>query len=204
MRERKRAAVRKALKSIREGVFHVVFDDALKQSRFVGQVTNLPYNSWEEIRDFRHCGNDDCGGNHLHIQNSDSNNSYVGMKGAGVFDWSGLQDLNIHDWDRQFKIVHELMHSLGIGHEQSRSNRDNYIKINCDNIRDGCGRFSDFGVNFRIDGDRPYTNFAEAVSKTPAGGTLWLLRTQTIPAAGTYNKRITIKVAPGVEVTLGG
>jgi hypothetical protein len=250
--------------------------------------------------DFRHCSNDDCGGNHLHIQNSDSNNSYVGMKGTGVFDWSGSQDLNIHDWDRQFKIVHELMHSLGIGHEQSRSNRDNYIRINCDNIRDGCGRFSDFGVNFRIDGDitgygrydfdsvmhysqcafskndncpstspqfpdggititvlepnhttwqsnigqrnhlsemdrvgvsflypppdwrflnidydgargpsigtflRPFTNFAEAVAKTPAGGTLWLLRTQTIPATGTYNKRITIKVAPGVEVILGG
>jgi hypothetical protein len=51
---------------------------------------------------------------------------------------------------------------------------------------------------------RPYTSFAEAVSKTPAGGTLWLLRTQTIPAVGTYNKRITIKAAPGVNATLGG
>jgi len=31
------------------GVFHVVFDDALKQSSLVGQVTNLPYQAWEEI-----------------------------------------------------------------------------------------------------------------------------------------------------------
>jgi hypothetical protein len=61
-------------------------------------------------------------------------------------------------------------------------------------------------VNGTSDGSfsRPYTNFAEAVSKTPAGGTLWLLRTQTIPAVGTYNKRITIKAAPGVNAILGG
>jgi hypothetical protein len=50
---------------------------------------------------------------------------------------------------------------------------------------------------------RPYTNFAEAMSKTPVGGTLWLLRTQTIPAVGIYNKRITIKAAPGVAAILG-
>jgi hypothetical protein len=62
------------------------------------------------------------------------------------------------------------------------------------------------GGNGPSDGSfyRPYTSFAEAVSKTPSGGTIWLLRTQTIPAAGTYNKRITIKAAPGVNATLGG
>jgi Astacin (Peptidase family M12A) len=249
--------------------------------------------------DFRRCSNDDCSGNHLHIQDSDSNNSYVGMKGTGVFDWSGSQDLNIFNWNVQFIMVHELMHSLGIGHEQSRSNRDNYIRINCDNIRDGCGSFSDFGKNFKIadyvtgygrydfesvmhydqcafskndicpsikpefpdggvtisvlppndarwqhnigqrnhlsemdqvglsflyppsdwrflnvayDGERgssngtflrPYTNFASGMIGTPEGGTLWLLRTQTIPAVGTYGRRITVRVAPGVEAMLG-
>ncbi len=61
-----------------------------------------------------------------------------------------------------------------------------------------------YGENGPSDGSfsRPYTSFAEAVSKTPAGGTLWLLRTQTIPAVGTYNKRITIKAAPGVAAAL--
>ena len=61
------------------------------------------------------------------------------------------------------------------------------------------------GWNGTSDGSfsRPYTNFAEAVSKTPVGGTLWLLRTQTIPAVGTYNKLITIKSAPGVKAILG-
>jgi Astacin (Peptidase family M12A) len=243
--------------------------------------------------DFRHCANNDCSGNHLHIQNSDKNNSFVGMKGKGVFDWSGAQDINIFNWNDQFKIVHELMHSLGFGHEQSRSNRDNYVRINCGNIQDGCdenfkimndttgyGRydfdsvmhygqcgfsrnascpstsaeFPDGGItitvlepnhaqwqsnigqrdhlsemdrvgvsflyppsgwrffNIAYDGERgssngtflrPYTNLADAVAKTPVGGTLWLLRTQTIPAVGAYGKQITIKAAPGVEATLG-
>jgi hypothetical protein len=30
---------------LEKGVFHVVFDDSLKQSRLVGQVTNLPHQS---------------------------------------------------------------------------------------------------------------------------------------------------------------
>jgi len=34
-----------------KGVFHVVFDDALKQSSLVGQVTNLPYQAWEECHE---------------------------------------------------------------------------------------------------------------------------------------------------------
>lgn len=50
---------------------------------------------------------------------------------------------------------------------------------------------------------RPYTSFAEAISKTPAGGTIGLLATQTIPAVGTYDKPINIRAAPGVEAILG-
>jgi hypothetical protein len=50
---------------------------------------------------------------------------------------------------------------------------------------------------------RPFTSFAEAISKTPAGGTIGLLATQTIPAVGTYDKPITIRAAPGVEAILG-
>jgi hypothetical protein len=51
---------------------------------------------------------------------------------------------------------------------------------------------------------RPYTSFAEAVANTPEGGTIWLLRTQAIPAVGTYGKQITVKAAPGVDAILGG
>ncbi len=51
---------------------------------------------------------------------------------------------------------------------------------------------------------RPYKTFAQAMANTPAGGTIWLIRTQTIPAVGTYDKRITVRAAPGVTGTLGG
>ncbi|MCI0389937.1 MAG: M12 family metallopeptidase [Acidobacteria bacterium] len=50
---------------------------------------------------------------------------------------------------------------------------------------------------------RPYTSFAQAVANIPEGGTIWLLHSQDIPAVGTYNKRVKVRVAPGVVATLG-
>lgn len=50
---------------------------------------------------------------------------------------------------------------------------------------------------------RPYTTFAQAITNTPPGGTIWLLRDQNIPAVGTHGKQVTIRAAPGVSATLG-
>ncbi|OQV16739.1 putative Zinc metalloproteinase nas-4 [Hypsibius exemplaris] len=51
-------------------------------------------------------------------------------------------------------IQHELMHSLGFYHEQARSDRDNYVDISWDHIReDGKDQF--FSYNFNTD-DYPY------------------------------------------------
>ncbi len=68
--------------------------------------------------------------NYIHIQDSTANNSEVGMIG-------GKQIINIVSWGTKFRIVHELGHSLGVYHEQSRSDRGNYVTINWANITEG-------------------------------------------------------------------
>ena len=37
----------------------------------------------------------------------------------------------------QGTAMHELLHTLGFYHEQSRADRDEYVNIHYDNIRDG-------------------------------------------------------------------
>lgn len=68
-------------------------------------------------------------GDHVYIAyGTIGNNSYIGRNG-------GIQGLNLQD-DGVGVIVHELGHTLGMYHEQSRSDRDRYIKINWDNIQE--------------------------------------------------------------------
>lgn len=62
-------------------------------------------------------------GDYIYIQNhASANNSWVGVQG-------GMQIVNIHNWN-EFTIVHELGHTLGLWHEQSRADRDAYVTIN--------------------------------------------------------------------------
>ncbi len=56
--------------------------------------------------------------------------SYVGRD-------SGLQEINVVPACGIGGIIHEIFHSLGFWHEQSRSDRDKYVKINWDNIESG-------------------------------------------------------------------
>jgi hypothetical protein len=82
--------------------------------------------AWEDVADvdFRPRDGE---ADFVHIQASTLNNSEVGRIG-------GRQIINITSWNAKFRMVHELGHTLGFYHEQSRSDRNDYITINWDNI----------------------------------------------------------------------
>lgn len=50
------------------------------------------------------------------------NSASVGQRAGGV--------VNMRDWDSRGMILHELMHTLGFLHEQSRADRDFYLDMN--------------------------------------------------------------------------
>jgi hypothetical protein len=73
----------------------------------------------------------------VRVQNGTGNNSFVGRTGD-------LQIINLVSWSFRYIIIHELMHALGIWHEQQRSDRGNFVSIVSANIQSG------FAGNFNI------------------------------------------------------
>lgn len=109
------------------GIVYYEFDANVSSANRTIAISAM--SEWEAVAnvDFRARSGE---ANYIHIQDSTANNSEVGMVG-------GKQIINIVSWGTKFRIVHELGHSLGVYHEQSRSDRDNYITINWANITPG-------------------------------------------------------------------
>jgi Astacin (Peptidase family M12A) len=68
-------------------------------------------------------------GNYVWVFSGDSNSSWVGMIG-------GPQELELVNWETHLTVAHEIGHALGLIHEQSRPDRDEYVTINWSNIPD--------------------------------------------------------------------
>jgi hypothetical protein len=59
-----------------------------------------------------------------------SANSQLGKRG-------GEQIINLADWAAVGNTIHEMLHAMGVYHEQGRSDRDDYIRIHWTNLEDG-------------------------------------------------------------------
>ena len=78
-----------------------------------------------DVRFVAHAGEAD----YIQLRDADENSSFVGRR-------SGRQFINVQSWTVRFIIVHELMHALGFRHEHQRQDRNQFIEIHFDRIRD--------------------------------------------------------------------
>ena len=69
--------------------------------------------------------------NYINIKPSRGCWSFVGMRG-------GRQDIGLVPWCKKSAIIHEIGHTVGLWHEQSREDRDKFVRINYDNIALHC------------------------------------------------------------------
>lgn len=87
------------------------------------EKTCLVFREYDELLDM----------DYVEVEGDDSGCwSYVGRHGGGQ-----VINLQIPGCVRHGVVIHEFMHAAGFYHQQSSADRDEYVTINWDNIRDG-------------------------------------------------------------------
>ena len=66
---------------------------------------------------------------------------------------------------RHFILIHEFMHASGFYHEQSRTDRDTYVRIQLENVYSGYeNNFNSYGASYITAFGEPY-DYRESIRK---------------------------------------
>lgn len=106
-------------------VYYTVADDFAKVDELNQAIEH--YNQYTHIR---FVPKNSSSNNYVEfINHPTSTDSYVGMIG-------GKQNIRVASWADDSSIAHEMGHAIGLIHEHSRYDRDDYIVVHWDNIKD--------------------------------------------------------------------
>ena len=119
------------------GVVPYVIDEEIPDSNRIVEAINY-FSIYTSIRLVPRVDEED----YIYFQDNGAGggcSSYVGRNG-------GRQKIKIPDWCKKGSIIHEIMHALGFYHEQSRPDRNKWIKIKWTNIK--LSKFQNFFAHF--------------------------------------------------------
>ncbi|CAH2093761.1 unnamed protein product [Euphydryas editha] len=103
---------------------------------------------------------------------------YIVIKSANTGCWSsvgrlgGRQEVNLQSpgcLSKKGTVLHELLHAIGFMHEQSRPERDDFVKVKYENIKSGSEnnfrkedtkRSNDFGISYDYNSVMHYSEYA--------------------------------------------
>ncbi|HWL93803.1 MAG TPA: M12 family metallopeptidase [Phycisphaerae bacterium] len=125
------------------GLVYYAFDPAVTADQRAAMLDAM--DSWEAVADVRFIERSSQA-NYIYIFSGSGNWSYVGMIG-------GRQDLSIYNWDYKYIMMHEVAHALGVWHEQSRPDRDDFVQINYGNVQAGRESNFDIQADAQMNGD---------------------------------------------------
>lgn len=107
---------------------HVAYDIDANLSN-PGRVT-AAIAHWEEKTSIRFHARTAADTDYVHFQNGAGCSSYVGRIG-------GAQPLNLNAGCSTGNTIHEMGHAIGLWHEQSRNDRDDYVTVDMSNVIGG-------------------------------------------------------------------